>query len=134
MRLLVIGILAAALSLLLTITLVSYSYHVDQTWIQRFSGTGIAGKVDIFGALPKRVVLEDLASHAKTGASLAADGTFVARLAPGSYRLTLPNDSRSVTIAVPGDECVDVVLDFRIPGLVLTIPGEGWPIPQVAAA
>jgi hypothetical protein len=130
MRLLVIGVLAAALSLLLTITL--FSYRADQGRIRWFSGTGIAGKVDIFGAVPNQVLLEELGSHAKTRASLAADGTFVARLASGSYRLNLPHDSRSVTIAVPENECVDLVLDYRIPGGVLRIPGEGWPIPQVA--
>ena len=130
MRLLVVGVLAAALSLLLTIAL--FSYHADQTRIRFFAGAGIAGKVDAFGALPSYIRIEDLSSHTKTGASLAADGTFVARLAPGSYRLNLPRDSRSVTVAVPSDECVDVILDFRIPGLVLTISGEGWPSPRVA--
>jgi len=131
MRLLVVGVMAVVLSVLLTVSLL-FGYHADQGHLPRFMGTGIAGKVDAFGVLPSNILIEDLRSHARTGASLAADGTFVARLAPGSYRLNLPNDSRSVTIAVPGDECVDVVLDFRIPRGVLRSPGEGWPIPQVA--
>jgi len=131
MRLLVVGVMAVVLSVLLTVALL-FGYHVDQGQLPGFMGTGIAGKVDAFGALPSNIVIEDLRTHVKTGASLAADGTFAARLAQGSYRLKMPNDSRSVTIAVPDDECLDVVLDFRIPGAVLRIPGEGWPIPQLA--
>jgi hypothetical protein len=131
MRLLVVGVMAVVLSVLLTVALL-FGYHVDQGQIPRFMGTGIAGKVDIIGGQPSQIVIEDLRTHLKTGAGLAADGTLAARLAPGSYRLKMPNDSRSVTIAVADDECLDVVLDFRIPGAVLRIRGEGWPIPQFA--
>lgn len=63
-------------------------------------------------------------------ADLAADGTFIARLAPGDYRLQLPDDSRSVPVSVPAGHCVDLVLDFRLPSIVLQIPGEGLPIPR----
>ena len=134
MRLLVIGVLAAALSVVLTVAVFTESYHLDQGRIPGFMGTGIAAKIDVLGSAPPYVLIEDETSNAIRRTSLASDGSFAARLAPGSYRLSLPNDSRSVTIRVPGDECVDVVLDFRIPGLVLTVPGEGWPIPRVAAA
>jgi hypothetical protein len=132
MRLLVVGVMAVVLSALLAVALLLGGYHVEQTQIPRFMGRGIAGKVDIIGGQPSQILIENLRSHVKTGASLAADGTFAARLSPGSYRLRMPSDSRSVTIAVPDDECLDVVLDFRIPGVLLRIPGEGWPIPQFA--
>jgi hypothetical protein len=95
-------------------------------------GTGIAAKIDAFGTAPRYVLIEDERSHAITRSSVAGDGTFAARLKPGTYRVQLPNDSRSATIAVPNAECVDMVLDFRLPGAVLRIPGEGWPIPQPA--
>ena len=98
MRLLVVGVMAVVLSALLAVALLLGGYHVEQTQIPRFMGTGIAGKMDIIAGQPSQILIEDLRSHV---ASLAADGTFAARLAPGSYRLKMPNDSRSVTIAVP---------------------------------
>ena len=67
---------------------------------------------------------------AVVGAGLvAADGTFVARLDPGAYQLALPQDSRSAAVVVPRGKCLDLVLDFRLPMVVLEIPGEGWPVP-----
>jgi hypothetical protein len=121
-RLLVVGILVAALSVLLT-TAVVIGYHADDQQIPRFSGTGIAAKIDAFGPSPRAVEVENEATLATTRVDVASNGTFAARLAPGTYRLTVRYDSRAVTIAVPGDDCVEVILDYRVPGLVLQIPG-----------
>src|SRR5258708_16879212 len=97
-------------------------------------GTGIAAKIDVFGAAPLYVLIEDETSHLIKRSALARDGTFAARLAPGNYRLRLPNDPRSVAIAVPNGECLDLVLDFRGPGPVLRIPGHALPISALYAA
>jgi hypothetical protein len=36
-------------------------------------------------------------------------------------------------VVVPAGECLDLVLDFRLPWIVLVIPGEDWPVPKAAA-
>ena len=64
---------------------------------------------------------------------MRSDGTFIAPLAPGTYHLHAANDSRSITVVVPERDCVELVLDLRIPRVVLRVPGEGWPIPEVAS-
>ena len=131
MKLLVIGLLAAILAVLLTATVV-LGYRSEQQQIFRFMGTGIAARVDVLGKTPAYVVIENEETRAVSRFPLTPDGGLVARLAPGTYRLSLPNDSRSATVAVPSSECVDLVLDFRLPAIVLRVPGEGWPIPQPA--
>ena len=65
-------------------------------------------------------------------AAVGRDGAFVARLAPGTYRLRLPGDSRTIMVEVPNGECIDMVLDFRLPMIVLKVPAEGWPMPGLA--
>ena len=128
MKWLMIGVLAAVLSLLLTAA-VLIGYHEDQNRIRWFPGTGIAGKVDVIGGQPAYLSIEDDMTGAKATVGVQADGSFIAPLEPGTYRLQLADDSRSITVAVPAGHCVDVVLDFRVPLIVLTVPGEGWPIP-----
>jgi hypothetical protein len=131
MKLLRIGCLAA-LTVGLLFVAVLRGYSDDQAVIRWFPGTGIAGKIDTAQPLPAYVAIEDSASGSIRLANLATDGTFIARLAPGAYRLNLPGDSRSVDVSVPSGHCVDLVLDFRVPGVVLQIPGEGAPIPWPA--
>jgi hypothetical protein len=130
MKLLVVGVLSLVTATLLTAALL-LGYREDQRVIMRFSGTGIAGKLDVIGAMPDQVLIEDL-DGSRTRVTVNHDGTFVARLAPGMYRLGLPNDSRTVIVSVPGGECLDVVLDLRLPKVVLVVPGEGWPVPARA--
>jgi len=129
MKLLVVGILAAALSVLLTVA-VLIGYHNDQQIIRWFPGTGIAGKLDVNGVEPTYVSIENEATGVAATVAVAADGSFIAPLDPGTYRLQPAGDSRSTTVVVPDGHCVDLVLDFRIPMTVLKIPGEGWPIPS----
>ena len=129
MRLLRIGLLAALTAGLLAVAVV-HGYSEDQAVIRWFPGTGIAGKIDVAGAVPSSLVIEDQTSGYLRLADVAADGTFIARLAPGDYRLQVPDDSRSVRVSVPPGHCLDLVLDFRVPGIVLEIPGEGLPIPR----
>jgi len=129
MKLLTIGLLAGIAVVLLTAALL-IGYRQDQQVIYRFAGTGIAGKIDVFGTPPDDVLIEASGSGTVTRASLESNGTFVARLDPGSYRLKLPHDSRSAPVIVPSGECLDLVLDFRLPGVVLEIPGEDWPVPK----
>ena len=128
MKLLRIGCLAV-LTVGLLVVAVLRGYADDQAVIRWFPGTGIAGKIDVAQAMPSEVAIQDQASGSLRLADVAADGTFVARLAPGDYRLYLSGDSRSVRLPVPPGHCLDVVMDFRLPGVVLTIPGEGLPIP-----
>jgi hypothetical protein len=110
-----------------------HGYSEDQSVIRWFPGTGIAGKIDFAGTtMPSSVMIEDKSSHYLQLADLAADGTFIARLAPGDYRLQLADDSRSIPVSVPAGHCVDLVLDFRLPNIVLRIPGEGLPFPTAA--
>ena len=122
MRWLRLGMLAVLLSLLLTAAVVG-GYSRDQQTIRWFPGTGIAGKLDVWGSQPGRVAIEDRSTATVSYVEVFADGSFVAQLPPATYRLWMPGDSRSVTIRVPAGECVDVVIDFRIPGVVLQIPG-----------
>lgn len=132
MKLLTIGVLAVfAVGLLTAAVLIGY--RQDQQVIYRFAGTGIAGKVDVFGTPPDYLLIEGPDSRTVARVALAANGTFVARLDPGSYRLQLPNDSRRAPVVVPSGECLDLVLDFRLPFLVLEIPGEGWSVPKSAS-
>ena len=132
MRLLVVGILAAVLSVLLAVAVLT-GYHQDQHVIRWFEGTGIAGKVDVIGSQPDHLVVENLANQARIDVAVLSDGTFIVPLDPGTYRLRAANDSRSIQVVVPARDCVELVLDLRIPGVVLRVPGEGWPIPEVAS-
>jgi len=121
---LTVGLLAVA---------VMHGYSEDQSVIRWFPGTGIAGKIDVMSPMPTYLVIEDLSSRTSVRAPVAADGTFVAALVPGDYRLQLPGESRWTLVFVPRGHCVDLVLDFRLPGVVLEIPGEGFPIPQLVS-
>ena len=131
MRLLRIGLLAALTAGLLAVAVVR-GYSEDRAVIRWFPGTGIAGKIDVTGTMPSSLIIEDQSSGYLRLADVAADGTFIARLAPGDYRLQLPDDSRLIRVSVPPGHCLDLVLDLRVPGVVLEIPGEGWPIPWPA--
>lgn len=131
MKLLVIAVLAVVVSGLLTVA-VLIGYRTDRQHVYEFMGTGIAAKLDVLGAPPSYVVIEDGAARAIGRATVGRDGSFVARLAPGTYRLRLPGDSRTVTVEVPDGECIDMVLDFRLPMIVLRVPAEGLPIPGLA--
>jgi hypothetical protein len=128
MRLFRVGLLSVLIAGLLVVAVLR-GYSDDQAVIRWFPGTGIAGKIDVAQALPPYVAIEDRDSGSVRLADLATDGTFIARLAPGDYQLYLPGDSRSVRVSVPSGHCLDVVLDFRLPGVVLQVPGEGLPIP-----
>ena len=132
MRLLVVGILAAVMSVLLTVAVLT-GYHQDQHVIRWFDGTGIAGKVDVVGSQPDHLVVESMANQDRTDVAVLSDGTFIAPLASGTYHLHAANDSRSITVVVPERDCVELVLDLRIPRVVLRVPGEGWPIPELAS-
>ena len=128
MRLLRIGLLAVLTAGLLAVAVLR-GYSEDQAVIRWFPGTGIAGQLDVTGTMPSSLIVEDQSSGVLRVADVAADGTFIARLAPGDYRLQLPDDSRPIRVSVPPGHCLDLVLDFRLPGVVLEIPGEGLPIP-----
>lgn len=129
MKVLVIGLLAAILSVLLTVALL-VSYRADQHVVRWFPGTGIAGKVDVRGTPPAYLSVTDRRRGNEYTVRVLEDGTFVAPLPPGLYELELPGDGRSITLAVPRGECLDVVLDFRFPWVVLEVPREGWPLPR----
>jgi hypothetical protein len=131
MKLLTIGVLAVVVVSLLTAA-VLIGYRQDQQVIYQFAGTGIAGKIDVFGTPPNYLFIEGVSSHTVTRAAVESNGTFIARLDPGSYRLQMPGDSRRAPVVVPAGECLDLVLDFRLPGVVLEIPGEDWPVPKAA--
>ena len=131
MKLLVVGLLALTLSVLLTVTLLA-GYRQDQGVIRWFPGTGIAGKVDVRGAEPAYMSIENRETGAEYTVKVLDDGTFVAPLSPGVYELQVPGDDRSVTLAVPDGECLDLVLDYRFPIVVLKVPREGWPLPAIA--
>jgi hypothetical protein len=122
MRLLRIGLLALVLSALLTAAVIG-GYGRDQQVIRWFPGTGIAGKLDMWGPAPAEVQIESQATGAVTSAEVWPDGTFIAPLPPGSYRLAVPHDGWTVDLRVPAGECVDVILDYRLPWTVLTVPG-----------
>jgi hypothetical protein len=131
MKRLIIGLLAAVLTLLLTAAMLT-GYRQDQQVIRWFPGTGIAGKIDIAVSEPRYVLIENRQTGAAANVRVLSDGTFIAPLAPGVYRLKLANDERSINVRVPNGDCVDLVLDYRLPVLVLKVPREGWPIPQLA--
>jgi hypothetical protein len=122
MRLLRIGLLALVLSALLTAAVIG-GYGRDQDVIRWFPGTGVAAKLDVWGPAPAEVRIQSQATGAVTSVEVWPDGTFIAQLPPGAYRLALPNDGRTVEIHVPAGECVDVILDYRLPWTVLTVPG-----------
>lgn len=122
MRLLRAGLLACLLAALLTAAVLG-DYGRDRYVIRWFPGTGIAGKVDVWGPAPARVTIANQANNAIASAEVWQDGSFIAPLPPGRYWLEVPNDSRVVPVEVPTGQCVDVILDYRIPGIVLTIPG-----------
>jgi hypothetical protein len=129
MKLLTIGVLAVvAVGLLSAAVLIGY--RQDQQVIYQFAGTGIAGKIDVFGTPPDYVLIQEVGSQTVTRADVASNGAFVARLDPGVYRLQLPHDARRAPVVVPSGECVDLVLDFRLPWMVLEIGSEGWPVPK----
>jgi len=132
MRLLRIGLLVVLTAGLLAVAVVR-GYSEDQAVIRWFPGTGIAGKIDVTGTMPSSLIIEDQSSGYLRLADVAADGTFIARLAPGDYRLQLPDDSRPIRVSVPPGHCLDLVLDLRVPGVVLEIPGEGLPIPRLVS-
>ncbi len=131
MKPLVLGLLAALAAGLLTLAVLQ-GYRQDQRIIRVFAGTGVAGKIDVIGKAPSFLLISNERSQTPVHVAVAADGTFVARLDPGAYRLQLPQDSRSAPVVVPNGECLDMVLDFRLPVVVLEIPGEGWPVPKPA--
>ena len=131
MKLLRIGVLAALLSALLSVALLT-GYSQDQRVIRWFPGTGVAGKVDVIGYAPTSLSITGARTGDEHTVQVIADGTFVAPLPPGAYDLQLPNDDRTVKLLVPNGECLDLVLDFRFPGLVLKIPREGLPLPAIA--
>jgi hypothetical protein len=130
-KLLLLGLLGALTAGLMTVA-VLHGYREDQRVIRFFAGTGIAGKIDVMGSTPSYLLIADEKWGTAARIAVAADGTFEARLDPGAYRLQLPRDSRSAPIVVPNGECLDMVLDFRLPFVVLEIPGEGWPFPRTA--
>lgn len=130
MKLLVVGVLAAALATLLTITLLGYRH--DQHVIRWFPGTGIAAKLDVAGQAPPYVSIDDRRTGKEYTFTVAADGTFVAPLPPDVYSLQLPGDARTVSLSVPRGDCLDLVLDYRFPLVVLRVPREGWPVPTLA--
>ncbi|HET7418812.1 MAG TPA: hypothetical protein VFL27_00355 [Candidatus Dormibacteraeota bacterium] len=121
MRLLRVGFLTLLLAVLLTAAVIG-DYGRDRQVIRWFPGTGIAAKVDVWGATPTRVRIVSMDTGAVSYAGVWPDGTFIAPLPPGTYRLNVPSDSRTATLTVPAGECLDVILDFRVPGLVLTVP------------
>jgi hypothetical protein len=131
MKLLVVGVLAALLSVLLTVTLL-VGYRNDQHVIRWFPGTGIAAKVDVLGAPPAYVEIDNRQTGKGYTVSVLGDGTFVAPLPPGLYDVRVPGDARTVSLDVPSGECLDLVLDFRLPFVVLKVPREGWPLPALA--
>ena len=121
MKLLRVAVLTALVAVLLTAAVLG-GYGQDRQVVRWFPGTGIAAKLDVWGATPTRVRIVSMDTGAVSYAEVWPDGTFIAPLPPGAYRVDLPADSRSATLAVPGGECLDVILDYRLPGLVLTIP------------
>ena len=121
MKRLVIGILCAALALLLTAAVLT-GYQDDRRVILMFHGTGIAAKIDVLGAPPGTVILDNEATGLITSVHPGGDGTFATALPPGTYRVFVPNDTRTATIQVPNGDCVEVILDYRVPGVVLQVP------------
>ena len=121
MRRLVIGILCASLAVLLTAAVLT-GYQDDRRVIPMFHGTGIAAKIDVLGAPPGTVTLDNEATGLITTADVNRNGTFATALPPGTYRVLVPNDTRTATILIPNGDCVEVILDYRVPGVVLQVP------------
>ena len=132
MRLLAIALLTFALVLLVAVALV-LGYRQDQGVVRWFPGSGISAKLDVIGVMPDYVRIENEPSGQTQKIAVLSDGTFIAQLDPGDYRLALSGDRRSITLRVPENECVELVLDYRFPGIVLVIPGDGGPGPHVAS-
>lgn len=130
MRLLVIAVAAAVVAILLTVAVLGY--RQDQRVIRWFDGTGVAAKLDVAGHEPGHVSIEDARTGKAYTFAVAADGTFVAPLQPDVYRVAIPGDARTVTLTVPAGDCLDLVLDYRLPLVVLRVPREGWPLPSLA--
>jgi len=130
MRLLVVGVLAAVLCVLVTVTLLGYRH--DQAVIRWFPGTGIAAKIDMLGATPSSVLLDNRQTGKDYTAQVDGDGTFIAPLPPGLYEVRIPGDARTVMLEVPKGDCLDLVLDYRLPLVTLKVPREGWPLPSIA--
>jgi hypothetical protein len=78
-KLLVIGLLAAGLSVLLTVTLL-LGYGRDQHVVRWFPGTGIAAKVDVAGTAPSYVSIANRQTGEGYTFRVLEDGTFVAPL------------------------------------------------------
>ncbi len=131
MKLRVVALLVATLTTLLTVAVLT-GYRNDQQVIRWFPGTGIAGKLDVIGPQPAYLSIENASTGTAATVAVLSDGSFIAPLDPGIYRLQPAGDSRSAEVRVPGGHCVDVVLDFRTPRLVLSVPGEGLPVPWPA--
>lgn len=130
MRLLVIGVLAAVLAVLVTVTLLGY--RQDQLVVRWFPGTGIAGKIDTLGPGPSSIEIDDRQSGSEYTARVDGNGAFIAALPPGRYDVRPAGDSRTITLDVPAGDCLDLVLDYRFPVVVLKVPREGWPLPTIA--
>lgn len=130
MRLLVIGVLAVVVSILLTVTLLGYRH--DQTVVRWFPGTGIAGKIDTIGASPSSIEIDNRTTGKEYPVPVDGVGTFIAPLPPGRYDVRFSGDGRTITLDVPAGECLDLVLDYRFPLIVLKVPREGWPLPAIA--
>ena len=130
MRLLVVGVLAAALSILLIVTLLGYRH--DQRVVRIFPGTGIAAKIDMWGAAPSSVEIGSEETGRQYTFAVLDDGTFIAPLPSGRYEVRIPGDGRAITLDVPSGDCLDLVLDYRFPLVVLKVPREGWPLPELA--
>jgi hypothetical protein len=131
MRLLVVGVMAAALSVLLTVTLL-VGYRHDVQVIRWFPGTGIAAKIDTLGAPPSSVEIDDHDTGKEYTADVSGDGTFIVPLPPGRYDLRLYGDGRTITLDIPNGDCLDLVLDYRLPLVVLKVPREGLLVPALA--
>lgn len=122
MKLLRIAALMAVLAVLLVAAVIG-DYGREQQVIRWFPGTGIAGKLDMWGPAPSKVQIQSQATGVVTSADVWPDGSFIAPLPPGSYRLDVPRDGRTVDVHVSAGQCVDVILDYRLPWTVLLVPG-----------
>src|SRR5438067_439355 len=96
MKLRAVALLVATLTTLLTVA-VLIGYRNDQQVIRWFPGTGIAGKLDVGGAQPAYLAIENESLGAAATVAVLADGAFIAPLDPGTYRLQPAGDARSPT-------------------------------------
>ena len=132
MRLLTIALLTLALVVLLAVTLV-LGYRQDQGVVRWFPGSGISAKLDVGGLMPGYVRIQNESTKETQRVAVLSDGTFIAQLDPGDYRLAPAGDGRTIRFHVADNGCVELVLDYRFPGVVLEIPAEGWPMPRIAS-